>query len=146
MNKIYIAAPLFSESELIFNKRISDLLSSYLDVYLPQQDGDLLVDLVNRGMNEICARKKIFSQDVEAIDRSDFVLAVFDGRSIDEGACFELGYAFAKGKACFGFQTDPRRLLNGGNNPMIDEAVIRTFYSTSELTEWARGTNVVNIG
>lgn len=145
MRKIYIAAPLFSESEKRYNEMICGTLSNNFDVYLPQRDGDLLVDLVQKGMTEHRARKTIFTQDIEAINKSDLLLIVLDGRSIDEGACFELGYAYSREVKCFGIQTDPRRLLNGGNNPMIDEALIRIFQSVSELSEWSNGSNIINM-
>ncbi|SEM13100.1 hypothetical protein SAMN04487770_12685 [Butyrivibrio sp. ob235] len=37
----------------------------------------------------------------EALEWCDTILLIFDGRVPDEGACFELGYAYAKGKRRF---------------------------------------------
>jgi nucleoside 2-deoxyribosyltransferase len=62
---------------------------------------------------------KVFEGDLEAIRNSDVLLMILDGRAPDEGACFELGYAYSLNKVCVGLQTDVRRLLTIGNNPMI---------------------------
>lgn len=145
MKRIYVASPLFNQSERDFNCMIAEILSQRFKVHLPQRDGDLLVNLVGKGMNEDEAKKKIFYQDVEAIDDSDYLLIVLDGRAVDEGACFELGYAFSKGKTCYGLQTDSRRLLKEGNNPMIDTPLMKVFHSVSELNSWVIGENVIRV-
>jgi nucleoside 2-deoxyribosyltransferase len=138
MNSIYIAAPLFSECELSFNRQIRGILSTYMEAYLPQEDGDLLTDMLADGQNLKEAMGKIFSQDLRAIEKSNYLLIVLDGRTIDEGASFELGYAYAKNKTCVALQTDGRRLLPTGNNPMIEQAVEKTFKTLQELENWAK--------
>jgi len=135
--RLYIAAPLFSSAELSFNECIKILLSPYFDIYLPQEDGDLLTDRVKCGDLLEHASKKIFLSDIKAIENCDILLIVLDGRSIDEGAAFELGYAFALGKECIGLQTDTRRLLPLGNNPMIANALDIILESVEELISWA---------
>jgi hypothetical protein len=47
-----------------------------------------------------------------------------------------LGYAFSKGKKCVALQTDPKRLLTIGNNPMIAQAITEVFNSIQELRNW----------
>lgn len=135
--KIYLAAPLFSDCEKDFNQKLRDLLADSFHVYLPQEDGSLLVDMVSEGVSARVAGKSIFQADLEAIRSCDILLIVLDGRTIDEGASFELGYAFALGKQCYGLQTDPRRLLTHGNNPMIEHSITRIFESVSQLGKWA---------
>ena len=44
---------------------------------------------------------------------------VMDGRVPDEGACFELGYAYARGKTVLGLKTDTRVSEHGGDNVML---------------------------
>jgi nucleoside 2-deoxyribosyltransferase len=134
---IYFAAPLFSDAELTFNRRVTHELEKYVDVYLPQRDGGKLVDLLEKGVPTERAYSSIFERDIEALNESDVLLIVLDGRTIDEGAVFELGFAFAKGKRCIGLQTDPRRLLPVGNNPMIQCALESVFVSTRDLEAWA---------
>jgi nucleoside 2-deoxyribosyltransferase len=134
--KIYLAAPLFSEAELRFNIRVKEILDSYFDVYLPQEDGGLMVDMVKHGMSPASAARRVFESDIKAIQQCDILLIVLDGRSIDEGAAFELGYASAIGKICIGLQTDIRTLLPYGNNPMLSGALSFILKSIDELSIW----------
>jgi nucleoside 2-deoxyribosyltransferase len=140
MNKrpmLYFAAPLFSHAERSFNEHIVLQLRKSFDVYLPQEDGGLLVDMVDRGIEPDEAGNQIFRVDIAALRECDVVLIVLDGRSVDEGAAFELGCAYMLRKQCYGLQTDPRRLLKTGNNPMIDCALRRVFRSLDDLYKWA---------
>jgi nucleoside 2-deoxyribosyltransferase len=136
--KLYLAAPLFSEAELNYNHYLKSILSPYFEVFLPQEDGELIFTLIKNGMSNRAAAHKIFNADVNAIKRCDIILVLLDGRTIDEGAAFELGLAFALGKQCIGLQTDVRRLLPIGNNPMIECALENSFQSVDELIEWAK--------
>lgn len=136
--RIYVAGPLFSLAERSFNHNLKKLLSPYFDVYLPQEDGGLLVNMVKAGLPEKLAYQKVFDMDVRAINECALLLIILDGRSIDEGAAFELGYANAKEKKCYGLKTDPRQLLAIGNNPMIDGPLETIFDNIEELLEWAK--------
>lgn len=142
--QIYLAAPLFSEAERNFNVALARTLEGFFEVYLPQRDGRLFVELVRRAQTIQQARAEVFQSDLAAIDASSILLIVLDGRSVDEGACFELGYAYAKGKTCVALQTDVRRLLPLGNNPMIDSAVSHSFKSVEDLVAWLRRTMVAS--
>ncbi|MBP2275419.1 MULTISPECIES: nucleoside 2-deoxyribosyltransferase [Sphingomonas] len=135
---LYLAAPLFSYSERAFNDRLTEILSGTFDVFLPQRDNHLIVELVADGMSIEEARVKVFEGDLTAVESCNVFFIVLDGRSVDEGACFELGYAHALGKFCVGLQTDPRRLLPIGNNPMLHCALKHVFHSLDELNAWAR--------
>jgi len=142
MEKLYLAAPLFSKAELTFNQKVNDKLKSFFDVYLPQNDGLLMEELVEDNVTPDIAGKHILKEDKKAIKESDVLLAVLDGRSVDEGVAFEIGYAYALNTPCYGLQTDPRRLLPVGNNPMIQNSLINIFGNYQELLDWAskRGT------
>jgi nucleoside 2-deoxyribosyltransferase len=61
-----------------------------------------------------------------------------DGRVIDEGASFELGYAYSRGKVCIGLKTDVRRLLAIGDNPMIECALRAVFGSVEGVLAWIK--------
>jgi nucleoside 2-deoxyribosyltransferase len=135
--RLYFAAPLFSEAERSFNSQATAALADAFQIYLPQQDGELIVDLVREGRPETEARRLVFERDIAAIRNSDVVLIVLDGRSVDEGASFELGVAYALGKRCIGLQTDPRRLLPSGNNPMIDGALECILPNIEAVLSWA---------
>ncbi len=84
-------------------------------------------------MTPLEARKKIFSKDISAVKESDIIIIVLDGRTIDEGACIELGFGYALGKQCFGLKTDPRSMMNGQINPMVSECLQGIFSSIEEL-------------
>lgn len=135
---LYLAAPLFSEAELTFNARLRAALLPAFSVYLPQQDGILLADAVRAGQHPRMAARAVFEADIAAISKCDVLLAVLDGRAIDEGVAFEIGFAYAIGKPCFGFQTDPRRLQPAGNNPMVEGALRAIFPDLAGLLEWAK--------
>jgi nucleoside 2-deoxyribosyltransferase len=135
---VYLAGPLFSVNERQWNVSLRNTLSGFCDVYLPQEDGALLVDLVSDGMPVDEAKNAIFERDLQAIERCDILLLVMDGRVIDEGACFELGYAYCRGKICIGLKTDVRSLLPIGDNPMVECALRGTFGDISEISEWIR--------
>ncbi|MCR5596608.1 MAG: nucleoside 2-deoxyribosyltransferase, partial [Lachnospiraceae bacterium] len=53
-------------------------------------------------------RMRLSLLDCKHLDQCDVLLFLFDGRVPDEGACFELGYCFARGKRCIGYKTDAR--------------------------------------
>lgn len=134
--RVYLAGPLFSDGERSRNRSIRDAILSFANVYLPQEDGGLIVDLVRDGMPVEQAKSEIFGQDIQAIQQCDVLVIVMDGRTIDEGASFELGYAFALGKTCVGLKTDSRTLLPFGDNPMIEAALREIFRDEASLISW----------
>ena len=69
---------------------------------------------------------------------ADALFLLLDGRTVDEGAAFELGYAVALGKHCVGLQTDPRRLMPLGNNPMIQIPLGRILSTKAQVKCWAK--------
>lgn len=140
--RLYFAAPLFNTAELTFNAELKARFSRWFDVYLPQEDGGLIVDMVANGVPREAATRRVFSMDTTAVQRCDVLLIVLDGRAVDEGACFELGYAFALGKLCVGLQTDVRRLLPSGNNPMLEAACFHIFESLETFESWAGSTRM----
>ncbi|MCZ7403240.1 MAG: nucleoside 2-deoxyribosyltransferase [Candidatus Methanoperedens sp.] len=132
---VYIAGPLFSNSELDFNLRLNEfLLSIGFNTFLPQQDGYLLSDLIENGLEKDDAIQMIFQKDTEKIKNCDLIVFVMDGRVPDEGACVEIGLAYAYNKECFGLKTDSRSLMDNMDNPLIIGAVKgRIARSFSEL-------------
>ena len=135
---LYFAAPLFSEAELAYNVELTSILECHVDVYLPQRDGGKVVDLVANGVEQDTAFRSIYDRDVQALKEADALFLLLDGRTIDEGAAFELGYAVALGKKCVGMQTDPRRLMPLGNNPMIQVPLVCILTTKAQVEHWAR--------
>jgi nucleoside 2-deoxyribosyltransferase len=138
---LYFAAPLFSHAERQFNSILASELSAVFDVYLPQEGGGLASEMIKQGVRPATAFKTVYNLDVIEVRKCDVLLIILDGRTIDEGAAFELGYASALGKLCIGLQTDPRRLIASRNNPMIDCALQHVFQDTSSLLSWAHTFN-----
>jgi len=120
MSRIYVAGPLFSEAEKQYNEHLSKCLEDMgFETFLPQRDGYELSELLANGDSESFAMGKIFKRDISEIQKSDIVVFVMDGRVPDDGACVEIGYAYAMGKECIGLKTDPRTLMSDLDNPMI---------------------------
>jgi nucleoside 2-deoxyribosyltransferase len=94
--------------------------------------------MIENGTSIEVATAGVFRADIEAIRRASIIVAVLDGRTIDEGVAFELGFAHALSKRCIGLQSDVRRLLPFGNNPMIDGALEATLPSVDALLSHLR--------
>lgn len=119
MSKVYFAAPLFNEGEKHINLKLTEVLEEAgYSVFLPQRDSGEMPEMGGVAESEKAA--KIFSADIAAIDAADILFMMLDGRVPDEGACVELGYAFAKGKRCYGIRSDVRAAERGLElNPML---------------------------
>ena len=134
---IYIASPLCCNSEKEYNINLNNYVKSFgHKTYLPQLDGGLLSDLVRSGLNETEVRDKLFSLDLQMMNKCEAILLNLDGRAIDEGACFELGYMYSLGKSCIGIKTDSRSFIRGKNNLMIDGALSHLFYDWKTLGDF----------
>lgn len=143
---IYFAGPLFNQAEKEFNKKLADKLEKLgFKVFLPQRDG------VERNKSPFDAiskdevRKEMFNLDEGKIIEADIFLFILDGRVPDEGACVELGLAYAyknidkSGKLLIGLQTDIRAAYLGGKlNPMIKIPLDKIFEKESDLIEFLK--------
>jgi nucleoside 2-deoxyribosyltransferase len=120
IKRVYIAGPLFSHAELEFNEKIDAYLQNLgFETFLPQRDGYLLADLLSHYPSKQEAIDMIFYRDIEEIKKCDLVLFVLDGRVPDEGACIEVGLAYAYDKECIGFKSDSRSLMGDTDNPLL---------------------------
>ena len=131
--RAYLAAPLFNPRERNFNEQLEKHLAPYVDVFLPQRDGELLTRLIAHGRPLAVAQNMVFTNDVAALEAIDTVVAVLDGRTVDEGVAFEIGYARALGKFCIGFKSDDRIMLPTGDNPMIVRGCHRHCSTVDDL-------------
>ena len=72
----------------------------------------------------------IFQKDRDEVLKADILFMVLDGRVPDEGACVELGIAYANGKRCYGIKGDARSVeLDMDLNPMITGCFTKLFYN-----------------
>jgi len=100
--RIFLAAPIFSLAEREFNSKLAEELRKRgHDVFLAQELG--ILDTPSEDV-----KRKLFEEDLKALDGSDVVVAVLDGMEVDSGVAFELGYAYARGKKIVGVRTDHR--------------------------------------
>ena len=125
--KVYFASPLFNHAEKAFNLEITKVLEDFgYQVFLPQRDGIEAARLEGKTEEELI--KMIFALDAQEVKKADIVFMNIDGRAPDEGACVELGIAYASGKRCYGFKTDTRSVeMKLDMNPMISGCMIKIF-------------------
>jgi len=118
--KVYLAAPLFSEAECDFNRKLADIISGYaMQVHLPQDCGD------SEHSRTISIQKEIFEKNLQAIDNADIVVAVIDGADSDSGTSLEMGYAFAQRKKIISLRTDFRHVgYNERVNLMLEQSSV----------------------
>jgi len=101
--RVYLAGPLFSEAERVFNRTVRDLLEAHLfRVYLPQEAAEA-------PGREPDADRSIYTGHVAALRDTDVVVAVCDGPDADSGTAWEMGYASALGIPVIALRTDSRR-------------------------------------
>jgi nucleoside 2-deoxyribosyltransferase len=83
--KVYLAAPLFTTGERMFNDGLAARLrDAGHEVFLPQEQ-EMSADAPDRN----------FRNDVAHLEWSDTVIGVVDGPDPDSGTAWEIGYAFA---------------------------------------------------
>ena len=130
--RVYFAAPLFNEAEREYNLKIVSILEAHgYEVFLPQRDGFLAPEL--EGKTEEEKTTMIFQKDKDEVLKADILFMLLDGRVPDEGACVELGIAYASGKRCYGIKNDARSVeLDMDLNPMISGCFTKLFYNLNE--------------
>ena len=125
MCRLYLAGPLFCAAETEYNRALGCALERLgYEPVLPQ---DVPMKIDPERMKEPAYRDgitlKVFRADLALLESCDALVINLDGRVPDEGACFELGYAFAKGMRCFAIKTDVRSAEYGTDNMMIGGAI-----------------------
>ena len=132
MKKVYFAGPMFCKSEKDYNAAVAAMLEDAgYSVFLPQRDGNEAALMKDETEEE--RTRVIFDVDTAAIRNADVLFMVLDGRVPDEGACVELGIAYALGKPCYGVRTDVRAAERGMDvNPMLTGCFRRIFRSEAK--------------
>jgi nucleoside 2-deoxyribosyltransferase len=121
--KIYLAGPLFTLAERMFNARLAELLRAKgHTVFNPQQEEPR--EFTTRG---------IFSMDLNDIHDSDVVVANMDGADPDSGTAWEVAAFYIGGKQVLQYRTDFRGVgeanLCGYNIMLWESADIRILHS-----------------
>ena len=125
--RVYLACPMFAAMEKEYSLKIASLLVRYgYDVFVPFRDGYEAAQLEGKSEQELVSM--IFAKDLEEVKKADIFFFLLDGRAPDEGACVELGLAYAFNKRCYGFKTDTRVCENCLDlNPLVAGAMIHIF-------------------
>ena len=119
--RAYIAGPLFCKAEREYNLQLKERLSEFsVEAVLPQ-DCDMLFEASQMDGRTYAdeAAEKVFRRDLALLESCDALIINLDGRVPDEGACVELGYAYAKGIPVYGIKTDVRVSEYGIDNMMV---------------------------
>ena len=139
MKKVYFAAPLFNEMELRRNEEYTKLLEEWgYEVYLPQREAGLSAKILqDANKDKLEINKRIFNTDLNGIKNCDILIFFLDGRVPDEGACVELGIAYALGKKCIGYKTDDRNLDFTGDDNLFIEGFMnfKVIHNKNELNK-----------
>lgn len=135
---LYLAAPLFTPEERQFNQYLAVRLERKFRVFLPQRDGRLIPGRTLRKKQYARLAKQVFELDIEALRNSKTVFAVLNGRTVDEGVSFELGFGFALGIKLVGYWTDSRVLLPTGMNPMLAGGLDVLIRGEDDFKDWLR--------
>jgi nucleoside 2-deoxyribosyltransferase len=128
---VYFAAPLFSVGERQYNENLTHQIEALgYQVFLPQRDGAERNSPPYTAMTGEDWSRAVFQLDVEQLLAADVVVMILDGRVPDEGACVELGIAYAQKvlqpakKFLLGLHTDRRGAFPGTKlNAMIQGAL-----------------------
>lgn len=126
--RVYLAGPMFAAMEKDFNLKITNVLEKHnYTVFLPQRDGYEAAMLEGKTEQELI--DIIFEKDVQEVLKADICFMNLDGRVPDEGACVELGIAYANKKRCYGIKTDTRSVEKNMNlNPLIAGCFTKIFF------------------
>ncbi|MDR2660753.1 MAG: nucleoside 2-deoxyribosyltransferase [Lactobacillaceae bacterium] len=103
MTKLYFSAPLFSEADRMYNEYVYEQIKdSFDEIYIPQK---------NKAINDkanFANSIDIAKADLSEAASSDYMIALLDGSTVDDGVAAEIGFAYAKGIPVFGLLTDVR--------------------------------------
>jgi len=125
MKKLFVAAPLFSEAERDFDKKIVELAES-------------LGFLVFWAIKDVkgLPKEERFKKTTRAIDECNLMVAVLDGADVDSGTAWEISRAYASKKPIIGIRTDFRTLGKEGIvNQMIESSLTKLIKDFNELKE-----------
>lgn len=115
---IYFAAPLFAQSDLLYNQKLVEKIRQQ------QPDATIYLPRENAAINDKSAyadSKMIALADTEKVLESDLMIALLDGITIDAGVASEIGVAYAKNIPILGLYTDTRQ--QGSDNQQKIQAL-----------------------
>lgn len=128
-NRIYFAAPLFTQSEWRWNAEIGRALrNAGFAVTLPQERAEPML----KG-DEPFSSDELFAANLQAIQSSDIIVAILDQADSDSGTCWECGYAYSLGIPILGIRTDIRASGDAGSvNLMLAQSCKKVIHLPNE--------------
>ena len=114
--QVYFAGPLFSLNERTTNRRLAKAIEAAcpaIRVNLPQ---DIKY---HSKFNDKKFFGEVYNACIKGVESAQACIAILDGPSSDDGTCFEVGYAVAKGIPVVGVRTDYRASQEMGCNLML---------------------------
>jgi nucleoside 2-deoxyribosyltransferase len=136
--RIYLAAPLFSQVERIWNRNLAKAILEQepgWEITLPQ-------DFRVKGkFNDPERFPELFRRCVHSLEASRAVIAILDGADVDSGVAFEVGHASARSIPVIGVRTDYREGQEKGVNLMLANgctSIVRKYSFGEDLTALAR--------
>lgn len=125
IKKIYIAGPLFNFHERNYLEMIAKALEDNgFDCFLPHRDQIGVTDeeLSQHNMTAT-TKKKIFTNDLNALKASDLTVALLTGQDIDSGTAAEIGFSYANKKPVIAITAFERRFRNLFVEGMINQKI-----------------------
>ena len=131
-HRIYLAGPIFSAGEIAWARELCNALREWLEE--ADVNGQIIWPYelsTNQG-----EAKKIFQENLRALDSCDLMVAILDGPQVDDGTAWEIGHFFQQRKRVLGIRTDIR---NAGEfkssriNLMIEFSCLSISSSIREL-------------
>lgn len=126
--KIYLAGPLFTRAEYIFNEELAyDLKEMGFEVFLPQEECKSVLD-----------SREIFNICKNGIEASDIIIAILDGADADSGTCWEVGFAYAIGVSrIIALRTDFRQTGDTqGFNAMLYNSATKVIVGNDAMLQF----------
>ncbi len=134
--KVFFSGPLFNQGEKDFNLKIVKVLEANgYQVFIPQRDG-IEAAKMEGSKSEDELTEMVFNLNTDKLKWCNILFINLDGRAPEEGSSFELGFAYASGKRCYGLKTDTRSFESRLDlNPLIGGCMIKIFksYNGDEL-------------
>ncbi len=124
----YIAAPLFSEADTDFNRKVyNELIIAGFKCFLPQ---DHVAD----------GTYNIFEKNRHNLASSRNLIAICDGSDVDSGTSWEIGYFYGNGEIYI-LRTDFRKSADDndtGLNLMLSQSADEIFETIRDLVKYCR--------
>lgn len=135
--KIYIAGPFSHENERnallemisSVKKRFGETCNMYIPMELKVEGDYQKLDGTWNLENHIWA-KKVFESDIEHLNNSDIVIALYLGHYCSSGSIWEIGYAIGKGIPVIGYIPD---FVDGDMSLMVMNSFNNIINSDGEI-------------